>query len=284
LVDQAGFGLEIGPSHNPVFPKREGFNVEILDYADEVALVQKYLQLGVDPTAIEKVDYVSNGAMLHEVIPRRAEYDFIFSSHAIEHVTDFIGYIKSCELLLKPGGVIAMAVPDKRYTFDIFQPITTTGRVLEAFYRNSARHSGAAVYDFIANFAEMDGKGVWTKYDVGTLAFPHSIEGARTLLEDTMRNDGPYHDVHGWVFTPNSFRLILHDLKALGLIQVEEYHMHEEGALEFHVGLAVGAPGHGYDRMALQKRVAHELLISSSQILAPDDVRLKQIFEELRPV
>jgi len=33
MFDTYGFGLEIGPSYNPLLPKAEGYNVEILDYA-----------------------------------------------------------------------------------------------------------------------------------------------------------------------------------------------------------------------------------------------------------
>lgn len=269
MVDQAGFGLEIGPSHSPIFPKAEGFNVEILDHADRDALIAKYRALGVDPSAIEDVDYVSDGAPLHDVIPRRHEYDFIFSSHAIEHVTDFVSYLVSCQMLLKPGGVIALAVPDKRYTFDVLQQVSTTGQVLEAFYRKRTRHAPAAAFDFAANFARMDGREVWTKADAGTLDCVQPIEGARALLEDTLRDDGPYHDVHGWVFTPASFRLILHDLKRLGLVSIDEYHMREIGSLEFHVGLSAVAPGHGLDRMALQMAIMSEQRDLADQLLGP---------------
>ena len=132
------------------------------------------------------------------MIPRRGEYDFTFS-HAIEHVPDFVGYLVSCQMLLKPGGTTAMAVPDKRYTFDVFQTVSTAGQALEAFYGKRTRHSPAAAYDFIAHFATMDGRVVWAKHDVGTLVFLHAIEGARALLEDAIWDDGPYHDVHGWV-------------------------------------------------------------------------------------
>lgn len=267
MVDQAGFGLEIGPSHSPIFPKAEGFNVEILDYANRDALIAKYQALGVDPSKIEAVDYVSDGAPLHAVVPRRGEYDFIFSSHAIEHVTDFVGYLVSCQMLLKPGGVIALAVPDKRYTFDVLQQVSTTGQVLEAFYRKRTRHAPAAAFDFVANFARMDGREVWTKFDAGTLDCPHPIEGGRGLLEDTLRDDGPYHDVHGWVFTPASFRLILHDLKRLGLVSLDEYHMHEVGSLEFHVALSAGAGGHGLDRIALQLALLAEQGTLARQLL-----------------
>jgi hypothetical protein len=54
-VDPAGFGLEIGPSHAPVFPKRDGFNVETLDYTDAEGLRAKYANdPNVDLSRIEE--------------------------------------------------------------------------------------------------------------------------------------------------------------------------------------------------------------------------------------
>ena len=32
MVDRNGQGLEIGPSFSPMAPKREGFNVHVVDY------------------------------------------------------------------------------------------------------------------------------------------------------------------------------------------------------------------------------------------------------------
>jgi hypothetical protein len=41
-IDKNGLGLEIGPSHNPVAPKRSGYNVEIIDHLCKDDLVKKY--------------------------------------------------------------------------------------------------------------------------------------------------------------------------------------------------------------------------------------------------
>ena len=40
LLSKKGLGLEIGPSHNPVAPKRKGFNVHIVDHLDANGLRQ----------------------------------------------------------------------------------------------------------------------------------------------------------------------------------------------------------------------------------------------------
>ena len=42
LLDSEGIGLEIGPSHNPIAPKREGYNVHILYHASTEELREKY--------------------------------------------------------------------------------------------------------------------------------------------------------------------------------------------------------------------------------------------------
>lgn len=39
---QHGLGLEIGPSHNPLLPKAEGYIVLIADHLDQAGLTEKY--------------------------------------------------------------------------------------------------------------------------------------------------------------------------------------------------------------------------------------------------
>ena len=55
-------GLEIGPLHNPVAAKRDGYQVEIVDHASTDGLRAKYAKdSNVDVTRIEEVDYVTDG-------------------------------------------------------------------------------------------------------------------------------------------------------------------------------------------------------------------------------
>ena len=49
-----------------------------------------------------------------------------------------------------------------------------------------------------------------------------------------------YYDVHQWVFTPNSFRLILNDLQDLGFTQLKEIMFHDTIGNEFFITLAKG--------------------------------------------
>lgn len=63
-LNKKGLGLEIGPIHNPIAPKRAGFNVEILDHATADELREKYRGHPVNIDNIEEVDFVWRGEPL----------------------------------------------------------------------------------------------------------------------------------------------------------------------------------------------------------------------------
>jgi 2-polyprenyl-3-methyl-5-hydroxy-6-metoxy-1,4-benzoquinol methylase len=92
-----GKGLEIGASHNPLMPKAAGFDVEILDYLDAEGLRRKYANAGVDVSAVEEVDYISDGRPMTEVMGDRQRYDWIVTSLVIEHVPDLGAFLVDCE-------------------------------------------------------------------------------------------------------------------------------------------------------------------------------------------
>ncbi len=272
--------MEIGPSHAPVFARADGFDVETLDHADADTLRQKYALMGVDTSEIEDVTYVSDGRPLHEIITRRGEYDYIFSSHVIEHVTDIVSYFQSCELLLKPTGIAALAIPDKRYTFDFMQPYSTTGQALEAHHLLSGRHSPAAVFDFNVNTCVLGQSGVWTKFDQGAFSFVNTPQIAKTQFDQSITPNCPYQDVHGWYFTPNSFRLLMHDLKEIGLTDLREIYMMEHGSLEFHVAYSRDHAGNGLTRLEIQSNVIAEQVLAGLQALAPNSPKFANLFQQ----
>lgn len=59
------------------------------------------------------------------------KYDFIVTSHAIEHFANPIHTLKMWEQhVLKPGGYILSVVPDYRYCFDRKRPLTTIDHLI----------------------------------------------------------------------------------------------------------------------------------------------------------
>ena len=268
MVDSGGRGLEIGPSHAPIFPKSKGYNVDVLDYASADDLRAKYAGGTVNVEAIEHVDYVSDGRPIHEIITDRECYDFIISSHVIEHVTDFVSYFKSCEALLKPDGVAVLAIPDKRFTFDVMQQLTSTGDVLEAHRNKASRHSPSRVFDFISNFASMGGLDTWNASHRGLTVLPNDLKSAKSWF-DLASNDAGYIDIHGWRFTPSSFRLIMQDLNELGLCGLREMHLVEDGDFEFLASLSRKGAGSNLTRLELLHAIQLETAVGVLQGLAP---------------
>lgn len=167
LIDQAGLGLEIGPSHNPIAPKKKGYNIHILDHASAEELRAKYQNHGLNLDNIEEVDFIWQGQPLPELVGKKHCYDWIIASHVVEHIPDLIAFLQQCEELLKPKGVLSLVIPDKRYCFDYFQPLSTTGMLLDAHAEQRTRPSPGQIFDHFANAATRNGAIAWSENQRG---------------------------------------------------------------------------------------------------------------------
>ena len=237
LIDQAGVGLEIGPSHNPIAPKKKGYKVHILDHASADELRAKYQGHGLNLDNIEEVDFVWQGQPLPDLIGKTQCYDWIIASHVVEHIPDLISFLQQCEQLLKPNGVLSLVVPDKRYCFDYFQPLSTTGMLLDAYAQKRKRPSAGQVFDHYANAVTANGSIAWSpdsKGGVDSLIHTQQEASAQFNLANTTDE---YIDVHCWRFTPESFSLILSDINQLGLSNFGIEAKFPTSGCEFYVSL-----------------------------------------------
>jgi len=57
----------------------------------------------------------------------------VIANHFIEHCENPLLTFRNLLRVLKPGGIVFMAVPDKRFTFDVDRPCTTLDHVLRDF-------------------------------------------------------------------------------------------------------------------------------------------------------
>lgn len=236
LCKKNGQGLEIGPSFNPIAPKREGYNVDILDHATAEELKAKYTGHGVDVSKIEPVDFVWKGQPIDELIGHAARYDWIIGSHVIEHLTDPVSFLIGCSKLLKPDGVLALAVPDKRYCFDFFRWPSSTGDILQAWSERRTRHSTGAVFDHLSLACRKGGDHAWERLHSGEFSLAHDFLEVANIFNSYGTNDD-YLDAHAWRFTPSSFRLILHDIRQLGLVGLSEVGFYDTAGCEFIIFL-----------------------------------------------
>lgn len=261
LIEKSGTGLEIGPSYNPIAPKRDGWNVEIVDHLDAPSLRSKYQAWGVDDSAIEDVDYVVDADGLFAAIGEESRFDFILASHVIEHVPDVCQFLIDCERLLKPGGILSLVIPDKRFCFDILKPLTTTGQILQAHIERRSKHSPGTIFDAHALHVKNGESIVWPGYKNPTdLKFVHTIAEAKAIMDASIES-GQFVDVHAWQFIPASFELLVSDLIELSILKLELAAIFDTAGLEFFASLCKPTlPSHvlRQDRLALARRASKE--------------------------
>lgn len=256
MFDASGRGLEIGPSFNPLLPKSAGHHVEILDHLTAGELREKYRDAGVDLGRIEEVDHVSDGGSIAKLIAKPSHYDYCVALHVIEHTVDLLGFLKDCEELLKPGGVLVLAVPDKRFSFDVLRPISSTGDVVQAHLEGRTRHPLGKMFDEFAYNCLRAGLPAWGRAEHGALSFFRSMEDAAAMLSHVQKT-GEFIDIHAWQFTPSSFRLIVQDLNKMGMIGLKERRFAEAGG-EFYMILSRDAHGCLESSIELAKRAIRE--------------------------
>ena len=243
-------GIEIGPWFSPLVPKGEGYNSLSFDVFDETQLKQKAQDDRFVPkgciSKIERVDLVGNVTQLAEMLQSKSllgKLDYVMSSHNFEHVPNPIRFLQACEQGLKPGGLLIMAVPDRRTCFDYFRPFSTTADFLSAFFDARDKPSASQVFLQKSLFGSLRVNGeervAFSITDDPSLVKPYEILteaycGWKGMIESS---DDVYRDTHCWVFTPSSLELIINDLSFLGLIRMSIHSIAGPNGCEFYIRL-----------------------------------------------
>jgi SAM-dependent methyltransferase len=266
-ADRGGLALEIGPAHNGILPKRDGFNTRTTDYLDRDGLVAKYqhfAQYSMDD--IEEVDYVlAPGAVFSEAIPDR--FDLVLASHVLEHTTSLIDFVNECGRLLRPGGVLSLVVPDHRFCFDRFRERSSLGSVIDASLDPKPVHTVGTLTEFSMLASKHRGSTSWNPGHAGKYSLVHTMDAVRANAAKA--TTGTYVDVHHWIFSPNHLRLLLNDLADLGYISLREAHFHDTVGHEFFLNLTAESKGPGLTRQDLIDRADEELRTLDQPVWEP---------------
>jgi len=246
FINKSLRGIEIAPWHSPIAPKKEGWNCLSLDIFDTDTLrTRSQNDENLDPKQvanIEPVDIVGSASDLASLIDERHElgtYDYVISSHNFEHLPNPIKFLQACGTVLKPGGMLSMAIPDRRGTFDYFRPVTELADWLRSFFSDQKKPDP---YQIFAHHAAN------ARY-LGNIVFPQSADPRFAQANNKLRayyasleqKDNDWHDsyadVHCSIFVPASFYLLIIELQYLGLSPFELVQMQHTDGAEFFVHL-----------------------------------------------
>lgn len=64
-------------------------------------------------------------------------YDFVLSSHMLEHSANPLKALREWKRVLKPGGLLLLVLPHKDGTFDHRRPVTTLDHILDDYLRGT---------------------------------------------------------------------------------------------------------------------------------------------------
>lgn len=114
-----GEGVEIGALHSPLSLPRAAS----ARYVDRMSLEELRSQYpDLDLSGITAPEIIDDGERLASLSDETQ--DFVVANHFLEHCEDPIGALKNMLRVLKPGGIAYLAIPDKRFTFDVERPVT----------------------------------------------------------------------------------------------------------------------------------------------------------------
>lgn len=228
-------GVEVGALCRPVVTREDG-TIYYVDHASTDELRQKYKSdPNVDIDALVHVDAVWGRQSLSEALDGK-RVNYVIASHVVEHVPDLVGWFTELGAILAPDGRLHLAVPDKRFTFDLMREESRLSDVLSAYVVRARTPQPQAIIDHVINVRyDVSAGAIWLgQQPDGRPA--HTFADAIAMAQDAVAN-GNYHDVHCWVFTPRSFARICRQLVENGLLHMSciNFFDTERNELEFHV-------------------------------------------------
>ena len=150
-----------------------------------------------------------------------------------------IGWLADLASVLRPGGILSLAVPDKRYSFDVRRRCTELSELVDAHLNRRQYPSIGQIFDFHAKKAfSVTTADLWAGDDT-YLRLADDDEGALGISRWAYKDPGAL-EVHCTVFTDASFLDLLQRLFALDLVpayEVASFHATEPGSVEFHITL-----------------------------------------------
>lgn len=206
-IKLSGRGLEIGPYSRPTVTKDES-EIYYLDFKTREQLTRECADIeNIDK--IPETDYIVSTNAYEENISDK--FDYIIANHVIEHVPNPIMWLNMLRGMLNNHGILFLAIPDKKHTFDRYRDDTPVSHILFDYY------SG------VTDISHEHALEIHVYYDnefVGKEQNMDIILNSNNIMA-TMSSP-PHIGIHCHVFQCETFlRKILFPLMKIGLIHYE---------------------------------------------------------------
>jgi SAM-dependent methyltransferase len=203
----SGQGIEVGALHEPLdLPWRA--SARYVDRLDLAGLRRHYPEL--EGEALVEPDIVDDGEQLLAL--ESGSQDFVVANHFIEHCQDPLGTLISFLRVLRPGGVIYMAVPDRHAGVDVQRPPTSFEH-LRRDHEGGAQRSRREHYDEWARLVDRR---------LGNIAEHDVVEHARAL-------EGSGYSIHFHVWNRDEFAEFLDRAASTYALPIQVLHVVPNG-------------------------------------------------------
>lgn len=207
--------LEISPCFYPLLDLDSNIQLMRCDRVPYSEIIEreagnqfrKDLHLEVVP-----LDFVwTDGAQLKDCVTTK--FDLIVSSHVMEHVPNWIGWLWSHYDVLNPGGQIRMILPDAKLSGEYIRRLSTAEYAYECFLNQVITSTPSQVFGALLYITEWNG----IQENKPILEYKRWYgfeESARLAIESYDR----HIDIHCWAWTAESLVEDLTVLSEAGLI------------------------------------------------------------------
>lgn len=224
-------GLEFGPADNPT-ALPEGIRVLYVDHA---------LGAGADRPGAVPIDHAWTGSgSLVEGLGRQG-FDFAIAAQVAQYVPNLLGWFRGIHDALRPGGVLNLTLPDRRFMFDAGRADSTIAELVEADLLAYTRPSPRQIFAHTHQALAIDPERIWEGADPAEaprLCGDAALTRAHAQAVEALA-PGAYPGCHCWVFTPLAFLDALEAAARLGLFPMvlNRIAATEPGGFEFSVSM-----------------------------------------------
>jgi hypothetical protein len=133
-------------------------------------------------------------------------------------VPNLLGWLRGIHAVLRPGGVLNLSLPDRRYTSDVSRQESTIAELVEADLLAYEHPSPRQIFAHTYESRSVDAAAVWEGTDASQA--PRVFADSALPLAHTRAAEAlvsqQHTACHCWVFTPLSFLGVIEEATCLG--------------------------------------------------------------------